>query len=80
MITTADVLTYLSEQIGYWREARANADHPQHWIAVYYVDAYQRARETLLGARLPADDEQVVVVTHPIPRLADLELLDEEGR
>jgi len=47
------VREYLDHAIGEWRKIALRPTHPHNRIAIYYVDAYQSARVSLLGSALP---------------------------
>jgi len=56
-VTEVDVRAYLDTVIRFWRETKAQStnDH-ERAIAGYYIDAYQSARVSLFGDKLPSEE------------------------
>ena len=54
-LNTQEVKDYLDNAIRKWRKRRDEEKDP---IAVYYVDAFQSVRVSLLGELLPDESEE----------------------
>ena len=55
-LSAAVVERYLDNAIRAWRRIANSEDHPQRDLGPYYVDAFQAARESLLGETLPVEE------------------------
>ena len=58
IIRNEDVKNYLDNAIRNWRKILKDKNHKNHNIAIYYCDAFQSARVSLLGEALPKEDNK----------------------
>lgn len=52
-VTTDRIQDYLDGAITNWRRIAVTPSHEHNAIAIYYVDAFQSARQSILGSTLP---------------------------